>query len=208
VGRTILFPFPWGGAWAWAPGCIAFILLFACFLPNAVNITDGMDGLAIGPAMLLTVFLMVLATVAGDDVLAARYHVPALPGQSEQVVLLATVLGASVGFLWFNAPPATIFMGDTGSMALGGLFAVAAVLLRQELLVLIAGGLFVIEGLSTTIQSYVGIALLGRRLFFRAPLHHTWHFRGLGESKIVIRLWILAGLFLSAALVLLQSRVS
>ena len=179
---------------------------FLIFSANAVNITDGMDGLATVPVMLAAAALALLAGLLGEPGLAGAFHLQALPECRELIVFLGALIGACGAFLWFNAFPASIFMGDTGSLALGGILGATAVLLRQELFFLVAGGVFVLEGLSSCLQSYLGVGLLGRRLFFRAPLHHNWQYQGASEPKVVARFWLLAMFFAALALLALELR--
>ena len=160
---------------------------------NAVNLTDGLDGLAIGVTTMVAVFLVVVAYVVARPLLAAYLIVPTVPGASEVAVLLACVIGASMGFLWFNAHPAEVFMGDVGSLMLGGLLGGIALTLKMELVLVIVGAVFVIETLSVIIQ-VGGYKLTGRRVFRMAPIHHHFEKLGLHESKIIARFWIVAAL--------------
>ncbi|MGQ9484152.1 MAG: phospho-N-acetylmuramoyl-pentapeptide-transferase [Desulfosoma sp.] len=183
-----------------------FIFLFVIFVSNAVNITDGLDGLAITPSLFVMSVLGVFAYVQGNTIYSAYLFYPYLKGAGELTVFGAAVVGAGLGFLWYNAYPAQIFMGDTGSLAIGGTVAVISVLLKQEFLFPILGGLFVAEALSSQIQDKIGVRWLGRRLFYRAPLHHDLQHRGIAETKVVIRLWIISGLLALVALATLKIR--
>ena len=178
---------------------------------NAVNLTDGMDGLAIGCTLICTSVLTILTYIAGNRFFAGYLLVPAVPGAGELTVVCTALIGASLGFLWFNCHPAEVFMGDTGSLAIGGALGVIAVLIHQPLVLLIAGGVFVAEALSVLMQ--VGWFKYtrrrhgeGRRIFRMAPLHH--HFRKLGwaESKIVTRFYIAGVLCAVLALSTLKIR--
>jgi phospho-N-acetylmuramoyl-pentapeptide-transferase len=166
----------------------AFVIVGAA---NAVNLTDGLDGLAIVPVMVAAAAFGVIAYLAGNAVFADYLQIHFTPGTGELSVLLGAVIGASLGFLWFNAPPAAIFMGDTGSLALGGLIGSIAVATKHEIVLAIIGGLFVVEALSVIIQ--VGwFKLTGKRVFLMAPIHHHFEKLGWTESQVVIRFWIIA----------------
>ncbi len=183
-----------------------FIILFVGFVTNAVNITDGMDGLAIVPATLNIVVYGVFAYILGHAYISRYLLYPFIPGSQEIAVFSAAVAGAGVGFLWYNSYPAQVFLGDTGSLLLGGYIATAAVLLKQEALFVISGGVFVIELLSSFVQDYIGIKLLKRRIFYRAPLHHTFQHMGWAETKIVVRFWIISVLLALFAVATLKIR--
>jgi phospho-N-acetylmuramoyl-pentapeptide-transferase len=172
-----------------------FFVPFAAFVmvgaANAVNLTDGLDGLAIVPVMVAAGAFAVIAYLAGNVVFADYLQIHHTPGTGELSVVLAAVIGAGLGFLWFNAPPAAIFMGDTGSLAMGGLIGAIAVAAKHEIVLAIIGGLFVVEALSVIIQ--VGwFKLTGKRVFLMAPIHHHFEKIGWTESQIVIRFWIIA----------------
>jgi phospho-N-acetylmuramoyl-pentapeptide-transferase len=172
-----------------------FFVLFGGFVivaaGNAVNLTDGLDGLAIVPVMIAAASFGVIAYLAGNAVFANYLQIHFVPGTGELAVLLGAVIGAGLGFLWFNAPPAAIFMGDTGSLALGGLIGSVAVATKHEIVMAIIGGLFVMETLSVIIQ--VGyFKLTGKRVFLMAPIHHHFEKLGWTESQVVIRFWIIA----------------
>lgn len=207
VAGTLSLPFSADWRWDLSWGYAAVIILFLVYSPNAVNITDGMDGLATFPVMLLSISLAILACLEGHPAGAALFRLEYLPQCAELAIYLAALLGACGTFLWYNAHPASIFMGDTGSMALGGILGVIAVLLKQEVFFLLAGGLFVLETASSFLQNYIGVGLFGRRLFFRAPLHDHWLYQGMSESKITIRLWLVALLFTLAGLATLPFRL-
>ena len=158
---------------------------------NAVNLTDGLDGLAIVPVMIACAAFALIAYLSGNAVFADYLQIHFVPGTGELAVLCGAVIGAGLGFLWFNAPPAAIFMGDTGSLALGGLIGAIAVATKHELVLVIIGGLFVAEALSVIIQ-VVSFKLTGRRVFRMAPIHHHFEQMGWTESQVVIRFWIVA----------------
>jgi phospho-N-acetylmuramoyl-pentapeptide-transferase len=158
---------------------------------NAVNLTDGLDGLAIVPVMIAAAAFGIIAYLAGNAVFANYLQINFVLGTGELAVVLGAVIGAGLGFLWFNAPPAAIFMGDTGSLALGGTIGTVAVATKHEIVMAIIGGLFVIETLSVIIQ--VGFfKMTGRRVFLMAPIHHHFEKKGWTESQVVIRFWIVA----------------
>lgn len=172
-----------------------FFIPFAAFVivgaGNAVNLTDGLDGLAIVPVMVAAAAFGVIAYLSGNAVFADYLQIHFVPGTGELAVILGAVIGAGLGFLWFNAPPAAIFMGDTGSLALGGLIGAIAVATKHEIVLAIIGGLFVMEALSVIIQ--VGwFKLTGNRVFLMAPIHHHFEKLGWTESQVVIRFWIIA----------------
>lgn len=156
---------------------------------NAVNLTDGLDGLAGGCLLCATAAVGTIAYAAGHAAWAAYLDIPAVPGSGEMAILTAAMLGGILGFLWFNCHPAQVFMGDTGSLPLGAMLGTVAVAVRQELVLIFIGGVFVVEAISVILQigSY---RLRGRRLFLCAPLHHHFQFRGAHESRIVVRFWI------------------
>ena len=172
-----------------------FFVLFGGFVivaaGNAVNLTDGLDGLAIVPVMIAAASFGIIAYLTGNAVFSNYLQIHFVPGTGELAVLLGAVIGAGLGFLWFNAPPAAIFMGDTGSLALGGLIGSVAVATKHEIVMAIIGGLFVMETLSVIIQ--VGyFKMTGRRVFLMAPIHHHFEKLGWTESQVVIRFWIIA----------------
>lgn len=172
-----------------------FYIAFGAFVivgaGNAVNLTDGLDGLAIVPIMIAAASFGVIAYLAGNAVFANYLQINFVPGTGELSVVLGAVIGAGLGFLWFNAPPAAIFMGDTGSLALGGLVGAVAVATKHELVMIIIGGLFVAEALSVIIQ-VASFKLTGKRVFLMAPIHHHFERLGWTESQVVIRFWIIA----------------
>ncbi|ENN91200.1 phospho-N-acetylmuramoyl-pentapeptide-transferase [Bartonella bovis] len=171
-----------------------FIPFTACVIVgtgNAVNLTDGLDGLAIVPVMVAALSFALIAYLSGNINFADYLQIHYVPGTGELTVLLGTVVGAGLGFLWFNAPPAAIFMGDTGSLALGGLLGVVAVATKHEIVLAVIGGLFVLETLSVIIQ--VGwFKLTKKRVFLMAPIHHHFEKKGWTESQVVVRFWIIS----------------
>lgn len=178
---------------------------------NAVNLTDGLDGLAVGCTLIVAAVFIIITYVAGHVKIAAYLQIPYVPGAGELTVVCAAIFGASLGFLWFNAYPAEVFMGDTGSLALGGVLGIIAVLVHQPLVLFIAGGVFVLEAISVMLQ-VGGFKLTrrlygqGRRVFLMAPLHHHFQKKGWPESKVTVRFYILGVLFGVAALATLKLR--
>ncbi len=180
----------------------AFVIVGA---GNAVNLTDGLDGLAIVPVMIAAASFGLITYLAGNAVFAEYLQIRYVAGTGELSVLCGAVIGASLGFLWFNAPPASIFMGDTGSLALGGLLGSIAVAIKHEIVLAIIGGLFVLEALSVIVQ-VVSFKLTGKRVFKMAPIHHHYEQLGWTESQIVIRFWIVAVVLALAGLASLKLR--
>src|SRR6201991_3185932 len=172
-----------------------FFVIFGAFIivgaGNAVNLTDGLDGLAIVPVMIAAASFGMIAYLAGNAVFADYLQVHYVQGAGELSVLCGAVIGAGLGFLWFNAPPASIFMGDTGSLALGGMLGSVAVATKHEIVLAVVGGLFVLEAVSVIVQ-VVSFKLTGKRVFRMAPLHHHFEQKGWTEPQIVIRFWIIA----------------
>ncbi|HUT32821.1 MAG TPA: phospho-N-acetylmuramoyl-pentapeptide-transferase [Planctomycetota bacterium] len=207
VAHTLVLPL-WSKGIYLGAGYLLFVVVFMVLASNSVNLTDGLDGLAIVPAMLVAAVLGVFAFVVGnpDPEMAQRLLFRPLPGCDELVVFVSAFLGAGAGFLWFNCHPASVFMGDTGSLALGGILGTLALLVKQELVFFIAGGIFVVEAGSSFIQDYIGLKLLGRRIFFRAPYHHSLMHQGYGETKVTVRFWILSAIFAVMALATLKVR--
>ncbi len=158
---------------------------------NAVNLTDGLDGLAIVPVMIAAATFGFIAYLAGNAIFANYLQIHFVPRVGELSVLLGAVIGAGLGFLWFNAPPAQVFMGDTGSLALGGLLGSVAVATKHEIVFAIVGGLFVLEAMSVIIQ-VASFKLTGKRVFRMAPIHHHYEKKGWKEPQVVIRFWIIA----------------
>ena len=173
---------------------------------NAVNLTDGMDGLASGCVVLTAFAFMILAYVVGSPDLSARLLFFHIPGSRELAVICGAVVGACMGFLWFNAFPARVFMGDTGALPLGGLIGYIAIVTRLELMLLIVGGVFVIEAVSVLAQIAYFRATGGGRLFKCAPIHHHFHLSGWTETQTVTRFWLLAALFAAFALATIKLR--
>lgn len=185
---------------------IPFVILVIVSSTNAVNLTDGLDGLAIGLLSAAAATYTFLTYVAGHSKFAQYLNIIYCPGVGEMAIFTLAVVGAGLGFLWFNAFPAQIFMGDTGSLPLGGLIGLTAVLCKQEVLLLLVGGVFVIEAGSVLIQVFYFRTTKGKRIFKMAPLHHHFELCGWDEPKIVTRFWILAVLFGLLAIASLKIR--
>ena len=205
LSAALTFPFlkdvVWNLGWFFVP-VAAFVIVGA---GNAVNLTDGLDGLAIVPVMIAAASFGFIAYLSGNAVFADYLQIHLVPGTGELAVICGALVGAGLGFLWFNAPPAAIFMGDTGSLALGGLLGAVAVATKNEIVLAIVGGLFVLEASSVIIQ-VASFKLTGKRVFRMAPIHH--HFEALGwtEAQIVIRFWIIAVLLALVGLSSLKVR--
>jgi len=186
-----------------------FFVFFAAFIivgaGNAVNLTDGLDGLAIVPVMIASASFGMIAYLSGNAVFADYLQIHYVAGTGELAVLCGAVLGAGLGFLWFNAPPASIFMGDTGSLALGGMIGAVAVATKHEIVLAVIGGLFVLEAVSVIVQ-VVSFKLTGKRIFKMAPIHHHFEQLGWTEPQIVIRFWIVSVVLALAGLSTLKLR--
>ena len=186
-----------------------FFIPFAMFVmvgsSNAVNLTDGLDGLAIVPVMIAAGCFAAFAYVAGNAIFANYLLIHHVPGAGELAVVCAAIVGASLGFLWFNAPPAMVFMGDTGSLSMGGALGAVAVVTKNEFTLAIVGGLFVVEAVSVIVQ-VASFKLTGKRIFLMAPLHHHFEKMGWAEPTIVIRFWIIASILALAGLATLKLR--
>lgn len=194
VASTVALPFfknaVFNIGWLFVP----FVALLLAGSSNAVNLTDGLDGLAIGAVLIAAATYGIFAYVAGNAVVAEYLQVPFVRGVGEVAVFCSALVGAGLGFLWFNAHPAEVFMGDVGSLALGGAIGMVAVLAKQEIVLVLVGGLFVIEALSVIVQ-VTSFKLTGKRVLRMAPIHHHFELVGWSEPKIIVRFWILAFLF-------------
>src|SRR6201985_1245766 len=186
-----------------------FFPVFAAFVivgaGNAVNLTDGLEGLATGPVMIASASFVGIAYLVGNAVFSDYLQIHFVPGSGELAVICGAVIGAGLGFLWFNAPPASIFMGDTGSLALGGMIRTIAVANKHEIVLAVVGGLFVLEAVSVIVQ-VISFKLTGKRVFRMAPIHHHFEQLGWTESQIVIRFWIIAIVLALAGLATLKLR--
>ncbi len=184
---------------------VPFALIVMVGASNAVNLTDGLDGLAIVPIMIVAGCFSLITYLVGNAVFANYLQIHSVPGAGELAVFCAALVGASLGFLWFNAPPAQVFMGDTGSLAFGGSLGVISVIARHELVLAIIGGLFVLEALSVIIQ-VVSFKTTGKRVFKMAPIHHHFEKMGWKEPTVVIRFWIISCIFALMGLATLKLR--
>ena len=184
---------------------VAFVILVLVGSSNAVNLTDGLDGLAIGATLVAAATYAVFTYVAGNRVLADYLQVASVQGVGEVSVFCGALVGASLGFLWFNCHPAEVFMGDVGSLSIGGAIGMVAVLAKQEVLLIMVGGLFVLEAMSVILQ-VTSFKLTGRRILRMAPLHHHFELAGWAEPKVIVRFWILAILFALLSLSTLKLR--
>ena len=190
VGKLVV-PFYSGEIVFAGVGFVGLLITTAAIVgsSNAVNLTDGLDGLAIGCTLIVTFVFIIFTYIAGNKIMAEYLRVPYVEGAGELTVFCAAMVGAGLGFLWFNCHPAQVFMGDTGSLPIGALLGLVALVTRQELLLVVVGGVFVIETISVILQ-VASFRLLGRRVIACSPLHNHLLFRGESESKIVVRFWI------------------
>src|SRR5205814_155665 len=184
---------------------LPFFALVIVGASNAVNLTDGLDGLATGCTITVAFAYALLCYVAGNFRIAEYLQVPFYPYTAELTVVCAALVGACFGFLWFNCYPAKVFMGDTGSLAIGGLIGVVAICCKQELLLVVVGGVFVIEAVSVILQ-VLSFKLTGKRFFVMSPLHHHFELTGWKESTVIVRFWILAIIFALLGLATLKLR--
>jgi len=184
---------------------IPFVILVVVGSSNAVNLTDGLDGLAVGPVMIASLAYTIVAYVAGHRIISDYLLIPHIEGAGELAVFTAAIFGASLGFLWFNTYPASVFMGDVGSLPLGAALGTVAVISKHELLLLLVGGVFVIEAISVIFQ-VASFKSRGKRIFLMAPIHHHFEMKGWEEPKVVVRLWIIAILLALLSLSTLKLR--
>jgi len=191
------------------PMSAATFIVFTYFVivgsSNAVNLTDGLDGLAIMPCVMVAGALGVFAYVTGHVNFAAYLQIPYVPGAGEVLIFVATIVGAGLGFLWFNTYPAQVFMGDIGALALGAALGVVAVIVRQELVLAIMGGIFVLETVSVMLQ-VASFRLRGKRIFRMAPIHHHYELKGWAEPKVIVRFWIISFMLVLVGLATLKLR--
>jgi len=180
-----------------------FLVLVGC--SNAVNLTDGLDGLAILPSVLVAAGLGLIAYLSGHAIFAEYLHIPNITGVGELTVFCSSLVGAGLGFLWFNTYPAQVFMGDVGALALGAALGMVAVLVRQELVLMIMGGIFVVEALSVILQ-VASYKLTGQRIFRMAPIHHHFELKGWPEPRIIVRFWIITVILVLIGLSTLKIR--
>jgi phospho-N-acetylmuramoyl-pentapeptide-transferase len=184
---------------------ITIAYLWIVGFSNAVNLTDGLDGLAIMPTVLVACALGVFAYASGNAVFSTYLQIPQVPGAGELVIICAAIAGAGLGFLWFNTYPAMVFMGDIGALALGAVLGTVAVIVRQELVLVIMGGVFVIETLSVMIQ-VASFKLTGKRVFRMAPIHHHFELKGWPEPRVIVRFWIISVVLVLVGLATLKVR--
>ncbi|KPK41871.1 MAG: phospho-N-acetylmuramoyl-pentapeptide-transferase [Omnitrophica WOR_2 bacterium SM23_29] len=184
---------------------IFFTILVIVGSSNAMNLTDGLDGLAIGCTIMVVLTFMGLSYVTGNFKISDYLNIIYIPGTGELTIFCATILGACLGFLWFNCHPANVFMGDTGSLALGGAIGVVSTFIKKELLLLLVGGIFVAEALSVILQ-VLSYKLFKKRIFLMAPLHHHFQMKGWSENKVVVRFWIIGAILALLSLSTLKLR--
>lgn len=184
---------------------IFFVMIVIVGSSNAVNLTDGLDGLAIGCIGMVAITYSIFSYITGHVSFSSYLQISYVAGSGELAIFCANIAGAAMGFLWFNAHPAEVFMGDTGSLSLGGAIGVVAVLIKKELLLLLAGGIFVAEALSVILQ-VCSFKMRKKRIFLVAPLHHHFQFRGLSETKVTIRFWIITAILAFLTLATLKLR--
>ncbi|WDS35706.1 phospho-N-acetylmuramoyl-pentapeptide-transferase [Pseudoxanthomonas sp.] len=186
-------------------GFIAIAYFWIVGFSNAVNLTDGLDGLAIMPTVMVACALGVFAYASGNAVFSSYLQIPQVPGAGELVIICTAIAGAGLGFLWFNTYPAMVFMGDIGALALGAVLGTIAVIVRQELVLVIMGGVFVIETLSVMIQ-VASFKLTGKRVFRMAPIHHHFELKGWPEPRVIVRFWIISVILVLVGLATLKVR--
>jgi len=197
-----------GSPWLSGLGAVVFIGL-AYFIvvgfSNAVNLTDGLDGLAIMPSVLVSTALGVFAYLAGNKLFSEYLGIPAIPGAGELAIFCSALGGAGLGFLWFNTYPAQVFMGDIGALAIGAALGCVAVIVRQEVVLLIMGGVFVMETVSVMLQ-VASFKLTGKRIFRMAPIHHHFELKGWPEPRVIVRFWIISVVLVLIGLATLKVR--
>jgi phospho-N-acetylmuramoyl-pentapeptide-transferase len=204
-GTAIYFPFFKNAAIRLGLLFILFGMLTIAATSNAVNITDGLDGLAVGCLALVCAAFTVLSYISGRVDYSAYLGIPCVPGAGELTVFCASMTGACLGFLWFNCYPAKVFMGNVGAVSLGGAIGLVALTVKQEVMLLIVGGVFVVELLSVVMQ-VISCKLTGRRIFKIAPLHHHFEFSNVQENQITVRFWIAAAVLALAGIATLKLR--
>ena len=195
--KTVAIPL---GAWF-----IVIAYFWIVGFSNAVNLTDGLDGLAIMPSVLVAAALGIFAYVAGNAVFSQYLQVPSIPGAGELAIICGALAGAGLGFLWFNTYPAMVFMGDVGALAVGAALGTIAVIVRQELVLVLMGGIFVIETVSVMLQ-VASFKLTGRRIFRMAPIHHHFELKGWPEPRVIVRFWIISVVLVLLGLATLKVR--
>jgi len=200
-------PAEWGALaiWIGAAAFIAITYFIVVGFSNAVNLTDGLDGLAIMPSVLVATALGVFAYLAGNKVFSEYLGIPAIPGAGELAIFCSALGGAGLGFLWFNTYPAQVFMGDIGALAIGAALGCIAVIVRQEIVLLIMGGVFVMETASVMLQ-VASFKLTGKRIFRMAPIHHHFELKGWPEPRVIVRFWIISVVLVLIGLATLKVR--
>ena len=201
-GTQLVIPFIKGFKLDIGPFYILTVAFFIVGMSNAVNLTDGLDGLAIGCSIIAGIAFAVIAYVSGRADFSSYLQIPHVPGSGELSVFCAALVGGGLGFLWYNSFPAQVFMGDTGSLTLGGILGLVSIIVKQEVLMIIVGGIFIAEAVSVLLQKLF-YKLTKRRIFRCAPLHHHFQFKGWHETKITHRFWIVAAMLAIFSLVLL-----
>lgn len=204
-GSVLAFPFFKQAVYDIGLLYVPFAALLLTASSNAVNLTDGLDGLAIGATLIAAATYAIFSYVAGNSVVADYLQVPYVAGAGELAVFCAALVGASLGFLWFNCHPAEVIMGDVGSLAIGAAIGMVAILAKQEIVLVLVAGLFVVEAVSVIVQ-VVSFKTTGRRVFRMAPIHHHFELSGWAEPKVIVRFWILAILFSLMSLATLKLR--
>ena len=202
---NLYFPFFKNLIWQMGLFFIPFALFVIIGSSNAVNLTDGLDGLATVPVMLVALSFTLISYVVGNTIFSDYLQLQYIPDVGELAIFCGSIVGSCLGFLWYNAPPAKIFMGDTGSLSLGGSLAAVAIIVKHEIVLAIVGGLFVLETVSVIIQ-VISFKLTGKRIFKMAPIHHHFEQKGWAESTIVIRFWIIAIILALVGLATLKLR--
>ncbi|ARU58695.1 MAG: phospho-N-acetylmuramoyl-pentapeptide-transferase [Pseudomonadales bacterium] len=206
--QETVFLLPIFKGFEWQMGAITFCLLTYFVVvgsSNAVNLTDGLDGLAIMPTVMVAAALAIFAYFSGHIQFADYLHIPHLPGAGELLVFCGALVGAGLGFLWFNTYPAQVFMGDVGALALGAALGIVAVIVRQEIVLFIMGGVFVMETISVILQ-VASFKLTGRRIFRMAPLHHHFELKGWPEPRVIVRFWVITVVLVLVGLATLKVR--
>jgi phospho-N-acetylmuramoyl-pentapeptide-transferase len=196
--KTVVLPLGEGGF-----VLLAYLMIVG--MSNAVNLTDGLDGLAIMPAVMVAAGLAIFAYASGNVLFAEYLQVPPVRGAGELMIFCGAIAGAGLGFLWFNSYPAQVFMGDIGALALGAGLGFVAVVVRQEIVALVMGGIFVLETASVILQ-VASFKLTGKRIFRMAPIHHHFELKGWAEPKVIVRFWIISLLLVLAGLTTLKLR--
>ena len=205
IGTELYVPFLKNAVWNMGSFYVLFTLIVIVGASNAVNLTDGLDGLAIGNVLFVTMTYAIIAYITGHVALSKYLQIFYLPGAGELTVFCSALTGAGLGFLWFNSYPASIFMGDTGSLAIGGSIAIVSVLIKKEILLVIAGGILVLEVISVMMQ-VTSFKLFKKRIFLMAPIHHHFQMKGWHESKITTRFFIVSAILALLSLASLKVR--